>query len=1234
MADAHADAPHQAGLRQSLRRLAVGFARILAALVAGALLLILAACLLFIYRPELLRDYLRNALAQHFSEPVQLSAIRTGWKGGPTVQFQHLLIGSAAHPDLSLNDVDLRFFVLPLFAGDLLVRKLDVASGSVKLLKNAQGHWQLAGLKPGQSKGHFNLKLDPARLHIQHFLIELPDNNHSTDLHLQWLSTGGLRPDMQVHLDWAQGGSLEYAGAARSIFTRSARSAGNGQWAVHGLPLAWLHELDGRFPALQGVLSAEGGLVWQGGLPSALDGHFQWKHPGFSGRKLTRVEGQLRWQGRAHSGQLEISQIRGISAQPLSARLRLHWQGLLQGDFSTKRLPVQLVMDIVGPLLPAHWQNWHQPSWHGSLRDMQVHFAKIRNSQKLGWQLQTRLDDLDIPALGKAPRLDGLSGQLDFQPQQFNLHLQSRQLNVFWPRYFAHPWFLQKVSGNISGHWNAQQWSLQAAPLLVHGPGDLQLTASIGPQQWHLQARLQHLPVRDINTFLPNQGISPALQRWLSRAFLSGTLAKADLRWQGPWQRLPQNRNHEHLNLQAHFQNVHLHYAPRWPDAEHLDARLQWTGNDLTVRSHGDISGIPVREAQVSIGNLDTAYASPLYAEINTPLAMAKLLPYLRQTPILSRAQTLPLQLSGEGQLHLVLNVPFHHEKTQIQGVLALQKAGVKIGNWQAESISGPIHFQRDAISAKNLQGQFVGGPAQLSLQAQELGQQTHLQMQLQGSLQAGQLPLPQSWQSRLHGVIPYQVSGTLENGRLRLLGDARLQRSRSTLPAPFNWNYADKSRVNISGQGFWHRAFDLTVHAAQGQARLSWKREGRHWQWRAAALRLGAGALPKMPGHGVMIDGQGKVLPVDEWFALLPEGGLGGSLPTTRFDLYWQQVQLLGQVWQHTRMQGEARGRNWHLHWRSPQSAGKLTFQAARGPAQAAAIHLNVQKLVLSPAQTEHLQPARLASGMPASPAWATGSPLDLDAHMDHLDWRGHLANDVTLQAERSARGWQLSALQGEWLGSHWDLSGAWQPREDGRTTLQGTVQSHNIGPALEAVGMNSLEYGQARYTGKISWPGAPWEWNVQHLQGTIQSNIKNGRLKKMGTDVSWLVYVNPTTLLKDLLTLDYRPLFGEGLFFHELSASFVLGKGLARSQDIRLNSSALAMHGAGALDMVDQQMNLNLQVYPLQSFDWLLGHFPLLGPALLGNSGKVLKLDYRAQGSWEHPMVTRISSSSAKDK
>ncbi|MBU2810690.1 DUF3971 domain-containing protein [Acidithiobacillus thiooxidans] len=1223
MADAHADAPHQAGLRQSLRSLAVGFARVSAVLVAGAMLLILAAYLLFIYRPELLRDYLRNALVEHFSEPVQLSAIRTGWKGGPTVQFQRLLIGSAAHPDLSLNDVDLRFFALPLFAGDLLVRELDVASGSVKLLKNAQGQWHLAGLKSGQANGHFNLKLDPARLQIQHFLIELPDNQHSTDLHLQWLSTGGLRPDMQIHLDWAKGGSLEYAGAA-----------GHGQWALHGLPLAWLHELDGRFPALQGVLSAKGSLVWQDGLSSALDGHFQWQHPGFSGPKATGVQGQLRWRGFAHSGQLEISPISGISAQPLSARLRLHWQGRLQGDFSAKRLPVQLVMDIAGPLLPAHWQNWRQSSWHGNLRDLQVHFAKIRNSQKLGRQLQTRLDDLDIPALGQAPGLDGLSGHLDFQPQQFSLHLQSRQLKVFWPRYFAHSWFLQKVSGHISGRWNAQHWSLQAAPLLVHGPGDLQLTASIGPQQLHLQARLQHLLVRDINTFLPNQGISPALQRWLSRAFLSGTLDKADLRWRGPWQHLPQNRNHDHLNLQAHFHNVHLHYAARWPDAEHLDARLQWTGNALTVRSHGDISGIPVREAQVSIGNLDTALASPLYAEIHTPLPMAKLLPCLRQTPILRHGQTPPLQLSGEGQLHLALKVPFHHEKTQVQGVLALQKAGVKMGNWRAESISGPIHFQRDAINAKNLQGQFVGGPAEVSLQAKALDQQTHLQMQLQGSLQAGQLPLPQSWQSRLHGVIPYQVSGTLENGRLRLLGSARLQRSRSSLPAPFNWSYADEIPVSISGQGLWDRAFDLTVHAAQGQARLSWKSEGRHWQWRAAALRLGAGPLPKMPGYGVRIDGQGQVLPVDEWFALLPEGGPGGSLPTTRFDLHWQQVQLLGQVWQHTRMQGEARGRNWHLRWRSPQSAGKLTYQAARIPAQAAAIHLNVQKLVLSPAQTEPLQSARRASGMTSSPAWASGGPLDLDAHMDHLDWRGHLAHDVSLQAERSPSGWQLLALKGEWLGSHWDLSGAWLPHDGGMTTVQGTVQSHNIGPALEALGMNSLEYGQARYTGKISWPGAPWNWNVQHLQGTIQSHIKNGRLKKMGTDVSWLVYVNPTTLLKDLLTLDYRPLFGEGLFFHALSAKFVLGKGLARSQDIRLNSSALAMHGAGTLDMVDQQMNLNLQVYPLQSFDWLLGGFPLLGPALFGHSGKVLELNYLAQGSWEHPMVTRISSSSAKDK
>ncbi|WP_414041668.1 YhdP family protein [Acidithiobacillus sp. M4-SHS-6] len=1229
------DAPHPSGLRQFLLRIASCLVRMVAAFFVLLLLLMFAVYLLFTFRPELLQTWLQTTLAERFSGPVQLSAIRTGWDNGPTLRFQQLLAGPSAHPDLFLNDVDLQLYPVPLLWGELVVRQLSVQKALLQLGKNPQGDWQPKGLRNGQASSPWLLNLDPARLDIRHVTIAFQDADQTMQLHLQWRSTGGLRPEMQVHLDWAKGGHLDYAGAAQGFFTHPSRSSGDGQWSLHALPLAWLHTLDPRFPVLSGQLNARGHLLWQDGLPRMLHSRFQWLHPGqhldFSGQVWKRVEGQLLWHGAARSGELQLTEIRGLGMVPLSAQLQLHWQRQLQGDIHIPQIPAAFFMEIASPFLPQVWRYGPLQAWQGNLQDFRVHFLKIRHSRKIQWQLQTRLEGLDIPALSKTPRLKGLTGDLTLQARQFSLQLHSPQLEVLWPRYFAHPWVLQGVSGHISGRWQGQQWFLQAMPLRIQGPGQWQVKGRLTPQHLLLQAQLQHLPVRDIRTFVPQQGISPALQHWFSSAFRSGTLKQADLRWQGPWQRLPENHHGQQLKLQADFRNVRLHYAPHWPDLQHLDAHLQWTGNRVAISSrHGEIAGVPVNDAQVTMSELRSRRSSPLEGAVNTTLPLSKLLPFLRQTPILPHAYHLPLQPFGAARLCLALEVPFHHEKPRVQGILKLRGAGMRLGGWQVRSVSGSVYFQRHALDAQNLQGQFLGGPAQIWVHVDDRRQWVNLQWHLHGDMQAGKVPLPERWQSRLQGVIPYQLSGTLRQGKMHLSGEVRLQSSRSTLPAPLDWNYALETPIRVSGQGLWNRAFALSIQAPQGRARLDWQHMATHWQWRAAALRLGAGPLPKLPDKGVIVTGQGADLPVDAWLSLLQGGSPGGDWPRTHFDMYWQTVHLLGQVWHHAHLQGGLDGRNWHMNWQSPQSIGRLAYQGASEPTRAASIRLNLQKLLLGPASAQH--PERIS--MPVSPSWAAGKPLDLFAHLDELDWHGYPLHHVLLEAERSDQGWHISALRGDWEGSQWDLSGVWQSRNTALTTLQGTVKSQNIAPALEALGMHSLDYGHAQYTGKISWPGAPWDCNVQHLQGNIHSTLKNGRLKKIGTELSWLVYVNPTILLKDLVTLDYRPLFGEGLFFHDLSADFTLEHGVAHSKNIRLRSSALAMHGAGTLNMVHKKMNLYLQVYPLQSFDWLLGRLPLLGPALFGHSGKVLELNYQAEGTWAHPVVTRMTSSPEKDQ
>ncbi|EGQ61756.1 hypothetical protein GGI1_08723, partial [Acidithiobacillus sp. GGI-221] len=169
----------------------------------------------------------------------------------------------------------------------------------------------------------------------------------------------------------------------------------------------------------------------------------------------------------------------------------------------------------------------------------------------------------------------------------------------------------------------------------------------------------------------------------------------------------------------------------------------------------------------------------------------------------------------------------------------------------------------------------------------------------------------------------------------------------------------------------------------------------------------------------------------------------------------------------------------------------------------------------------------------------------------------------------------------------------------------FQGNIRSDNIAPVLQDIGMETLDYGRADYAGQVSWPGAPWDFSVAHLSGNIQSKLWNGRLRKLGTDISWLVFLNPTTLFRDVITFDYRPLFGRGLFFSKLFADFQIQNGVARTRNMLLQSSALEMAGRGAIDLAHQSLNMELQVYPLQSFDLLLGRFSHTGSRPLWEIG-----------------------------
>ena len=1199
----------------------------LLAIVPTVLVLLAAAFyLLLIPRLDSLRPYVSQSLSRALGAPVQVRGMHLGWNWGPLLELAALRVGPSAQPELALRGVHLRLFALPLLWGDMVAQDFRAAAGEVSVVQTADGDWQVAGQSLGHGGSLLSLDMDWAHVDVQHLTVQWRSRPQAAPipLHVQWQSSGGLRPQVQVQVRWSPQGLLRYSGAARGVFTRPGRSSGSGNWVLQSLPLPWFHLADPHLPVLRGSVSGGGRLQWRYGLPRTATGQFAVDDAGVDGKQWAQIHGRLGWNGTGSTGTLQLADLTGLAAQPLAARLGLNWRHRLQWQVEAPLLPAVLLQNVPEMALPVQLRWIPRQQWQGNLRDLRFRSHSVGH-QSATWELQAGLHGIGVSPHGDWFGVQGLSGDIVLHPEALQFHLASRQFTLDWPQRFAAPLHLQEVSARVVARKAGTDWSIQANPIVLQGPGHLHASLAVQGQQLRLKAQLDDMPVTAMADFVPQSDISPALRRWLLQAFQAGSLQHAELQWQGPWDHLPRQAPGEHFSLRANFRHVTLHYAPRWPIATQVNAQLLWAGDRLSVQSHrGDIFGVPVTSASVALNHLFAPHTSPLQVTLKAPIPLDKVLPFLRETPVLEgkAVANMPLRLTGQGQLQLALSVPFGAEKSQVDGRIDLRHAGVGWGGWQATSMQGPVYFQRDNIQIGELKGVFAGGPVQASLQASQLETSPHLRFSLQGELQAADLPMPERWRTAFSGAVPYQGSGTLLNNELHFKGDADLRQSRSALPAPLNWASGKGGSLAVQGHGNVAHRLQVNFKLPVGSAVLAWQREESVWRWEAGAARLGGEIPPPLPSTGFSLQGSGDSLSVGPWLSMLRGEEDRETWPGIRFDLYWRHLRFLQQDWPDVQMRGQVAAEKLHLQCASPQLAGVLQYARAPQPTVPAQLRLDIQKLsVAAPVSA-----TSSASVLSQSLQGAAGSPLTLHTHIAQLDWHGHKVHDVLLDAGRSATGWNISMLKGDWAGSQWDFKGSWQGAGAGQSTFQGNIRSNNIAPVLQDIGMDTLDYGRADYAGKLSWPGAPWDFTAAHLSGNIQSKLWDGRLRKLGTDISWLIFLNPTTLFEDVLTFDYRPLFGGGLFFSKLFADFQVQDGVAYTRNLLLESSALEMKGIGAVDLTHRTVSMGLQVYPLQSFDLLLGHFPILGPAIFGKSGKVLEWRYQVDGPWERPVVRPV--------
>ena len=217
---------------------------------------------------------------------------------------------------------------------------------------------------------------------------------------------------------------------------------------------------------------------------------------------------------------------------------------------------------------------------------------------------------------------------------------------------------------------------------------------------------------------------------------------------------------------------------------------------------------------------------------------------------------------------------------------------------------------------------------------------------------------------------------------------------------------------------------------------------------------------------------------------------------------------------------------------------------------------------------------PATAASA-PAAPAPAGGTPVDLSG-LRSVDGRFSLqAGSLAYQRYRVAAAridatldggvLQVSALQGRIWGGSVDAS-ARAEAANGRVAMKGTASGIDIAAALRDVADKQWMDGTGRVTMDIDATGRTVEELKSKLHGRLALQLRDGAINGINLAKTLRTAKAAITQRTDAVQKANET---EKTDFSELSASFQIADGVARSNDLDVKSPFLRLGGEGAVDI-----------------------------------------------------------------
>lgn len=852
------------------------------------------------------------------------------------------------------------------------------------------------------------------------------------------------------------------------------------------------------------------------------------------------------------------------------------------------------------------------------------------------------------------PGLDNLSAKIRLENNVLAVDIDAHDGHLDFDKHFIQPIPYSKIKTQIVADFSQSDFKLDVNDIVIESPelslvGDVNITIpESGDASMSLLTTINNLDAKHANHYYPHLLMGKNLVDYLNEGIIDGFIPQANVLFNGPLSKFPFNENEGIFVVDAELTKSTYSFAKEWPAIEKFDANLNFTNNSMLITARaGELVGLNVVGVEAAIDELkgDKILTVDVNVRDEKPIKVTNL---MNESPFVNTV--------GKTLEHIVINKPidvdFHlhlplDDKPSViaSGLVNFAENHIALSSplMEFSKVSGLLNFENGTISAKNVDIYWRDMPISISTNSSKSDEYYTTTIDMSANWTEGdwQKNIPDDLVSYGEGNLNWQGALSLfehDSGGFSydLTLSSDLKESTVMFPAPYNKTAEEEVAFEINVDG--HNTAS-TFNATMGDE-LSFYGVLNHQaiQFSQAHLVLGDEKM-LLPMDGFHITTSLAKADINQWHPFIsdilgsisqqrvikqqtpvansqlftvPErirgtigklDMLGHSLSDVSFNLLdkdaWWLLQLNAKEartevtfypdWQK---QGVAINADF-LHFRIPEDSEdtQLTQQSNISNDNVAEETMELADGD-SAAIIETFDSEKIFNNVPPVKFHCDSCKVGM-ADFGEVDFSIIRDTEDTLVLKQFRAQRDKSELT-------FDMT--WRHNEsDSVTSLIGTSSISKIERESEKLGFESIiKDSGLEMSFDTQWLGGPQDLALSSLNGAVSATISEGYLAEVSDKAKIFSVLSLQSLVRKL-TLDFRDIFSDGMFYSSITGDFRLKDGVLYTENTQMDGAAGNMLMAGNTVLDSGELDYKLSYKPnLTSSLPVLGWIATLQPTI----------------------------------